>query len=53
MIGYLIGTIKNIDEKSLTILTSSGVGYKVFTTLNTLLSKIEGEELELLIKLRN
>lgn len=49
MISYIIGQIKNIDQKSLTILTSSGVGYKVFTTLNTLLSKIEQEEIELLI----
>ncbi len=49
MIGYITGTIKNIDEKSLTILTSGGVGYKVFTTINTLLSKIENEKMELLI----
>lgn len=49
MISYLTGTIKNINEKSLTILTNSGVGYKIFTTLNTLLSKNEREELELLI----
>ncbi len=49
MIGYLIGTIKEINEKSLTLLTSSGVGYKIFSTVNILLSKNEGEELEFFI----
>jgi len=49
MISYLVGNIKNIDEKSITVLTSSGVGYKVFSTLNTLLSKNIGEDIELII----
>lgn len=49
MISYIEGKIKNINEKYITILTNSGVGYKIFATLNTLLSKSEGENLELLI----
>lgn len=49
MIGYLIGNIKNINEKYFIILTNSGVGYKVYSTLNTLLSKSENENIELLI----
>ncbi len=49
MISYLIGTIKNIDERSLTVLTASGVGYKVFTPLNTLLSQSVDSSVELLI----
>ncbi|MEA4910810.1 Holliday junction ATP-dependent DNA helicase RuvA [bioreactor metagenome] len=49
MIGFLNGTIIEINEKSLTLLTSSGVGYKVFTTLNTLLSKNEKDALEVFI----
>ena len=46
MINFLIGKIKNIDEKSATILTISGVGYKVFFPLNTLLSFQENLEIE-------
>lgn len=49
MISYLVGKIKNLNEKSLTLLTNSGVGYKVFTPLNTLLSLKIGQDLELLI----
>lgn len=49
MIGFLNGTIKDSTEKSLTLLTSSGVGYRVFSTLNTLLSKEIGENIELFI----
>lgn len=49
MIGYLVGVIKNIDEKSLTILTNSGVGYKVFSTVDILLSKDLGENIELFV----
>lgn len=49
MISFLSGKIKNINEKSLTILTSGGVGYKVFTPLNTLLSVQENQEIEMLI----
>lgn len=49
MISYLTGKIKDINEKSLTILTDSGVGYKVYSNLNTLLSKNEGENIEMLI----
>ncbi|MBP9765666.1 MAG: Holliday junction branch migration protein RuvA [Candidatus Pacebacteria bacterium] len=49
MISYLSGKIKNINEKSLTLLTQSGVGYSVFLTINTLFSLKEGEELDILI----
>ncbi len=49
MIGYLVGVIKNIDEKSLTILTNSGVGYKVFSTVDILLSEDLGENIELFV----
>lgn len=49
MIGYLTGKIKDLDEKTLTLLTSSGVGYRVFTTLNTLLSKEKEEDLEIFV----
>lgn len=49
MISYIEGKIKNINEKYITILTNSGVGYKIFATLNTLLSKSENENIELLI----
>lgn len=49
MISLLSGTVKNINEKSLTIMTSGGVGYKVFTPLNTLLSLEENQEVEMLI----
>ena len=49
MISLLSGTVKNISEKSLTIMTSGGVGYKVFTPLNTLLSLEENQEVEMLI----
>ncbi len=49
MISYLIGKIQNLNQKYLTLLTNSGVGYKVFTPLNTLLSRDIKEDLELLI----
>lgn len=49
MIGFLTGTIKDLNEKSLILLTTSGVGYKIFATLNTLLSKNEEEVLDLFI----
>lgn len=49
MISYLIGKIQNSNEKYLTLLTNTGVGYKVHTPINTLLSKSVGTELELLI----
>lgn len=49
MISLLSGEVKNINEKSLTIMTSGGVGYKVFTPLNTLLSLEENQEVEMLI----
>lgn len=49
MISYIEGKIKNINEKYITLLTDAGVGYKIFATLNTLLSKNENENLELLI----
>lgn len=49
MISYLSGKVKNINEKSLTILTTSGVGYSVFAPLNTLFSLKEEDEIEMLI----
>lgn len=49
MIGYITGIIKSVDEKSLTILTSAGVGYKVFSPINLLLSKNEEEEIEIFV----
>lgn len=49
MISYLIGEVKNLDEKSITLLTNGGVGYKVYTPLNTLLSQNVGDHIELLI----
>ena len=50
MISYILGQIKSVDAKSLTILTSSGVGYKVYVSLSFLLLKKENEEIELLIR---
>lgn len=49
MISYLSGKVKNVTEKSLTILTSSGVGYSVFSTINTLFTLKEEQEIEMLI----
>jgi Holliday junction DNA helicase RuvA len=49
MISCLSGKVKNVNEKSLTILTSSGVGYSVFSTVNTLLTLTEEESVEMLI----
>jgi Holliday junction DNA helicase RuvA len=48
MISYLTGTIKNINERSLTLLTSGGVGYKIYAPLNTLLSQDINDSIELL-----
>jgi len=49
MISYLSGNIKNLSEKSLTILTSGGIGYKVFTQINTILSLVENNPIEMLV----
>lgn len=49
MISYLSGKVKKVNEKSLTILTTSGVGYSVFAPLNTLFSLKEEDEIEMLI----
>lgn len=49
MISFLTGKIQDLDEKSMTVLTASGVGYKVSAILNLLLFKTPGEEIELLI----
>jgi len=49
MISYLSGNIKNLNEKSLTILTNSGIGYKVFAQINTILSLAENNSIEMLI----
>lgn len=49
MISYLVGQIKDLDSKSFTLLTASGVGYKVYVPLNLLFTKKVGDELELLI----
>ncbi len=47
MIGYLTGNIKHIDDKSIILQTSSGVGYEIFSPLNVLISLKEGEDLNL------
>lgn len=49
MISYLSGKVKNISEKTLTILTVSGVGYSVFSPINTLFSFKIDDEIEMLI----
>ena len=49
MISFLTGNIRNINEKYLTVLTPSGVGYKVFTPLSTLLSVEENQKVEMMI----
>lgn len=49
MISYLSGQVKNISEKTLTILTVSGVGYSVFSPINTLFSFKIDDEIEMLI----
>lgn len=49
MISYLSGNVKNINEKYFTLLTSSGVGYKVFTNIKNLLSFNENQKIEMLI----
>lgn len=49
MISFLSGKVKNINEKSTTILTNSGVGYLVFLPISTLFSLKENDEIEILI----
>jgi Holliday junction DNA helicase RuvA len=49
MISYLAGTIKSPNEKYFTILTNGGVGYKIFSTIKTLLSITENENIEMKI----
>jgi Holliday junction DNA helicase RuvA len=49
MISFLIGEIKAKGEKSVTILTPGGVGYKVFMPINSLLSLNEKEKVEIII----
>ncbi len=49
MISYLKGKIVHKGEKHIVILTVSGVGYKVFTTLDTHSTQHEGNETELWI----
>ena len=48
MIGYLKGTLRDISEKDVVIVTH-GVGYQVLAPLPLLLSKQVGEEAELYI----
>lgn len=49
MISYLEGIVKNINEKKITILTSGGVGYSVYSPVNTLFSFSEDDTIEMLI----
>lgn len=50
MISYLFGKIHTINEKYATVITNSGVGYKVFLPLNILLSKNKNENIEIFIQ---
>ncbi len=54
MIGYLTGTIKTLSEKSILVLTQSGVGYEVFPAGSLLANcKMDGEfEAEILTIVR-
>lgn len=49
MISYLKGTIHHKDIKYVVLMTSGGVGYKVYTTLETLGQNSTGEQVELWI----
>jgi Holliday junction DNA helicase RuvA len=49
MISYLKGSIQHRDIKYVVIMTSGGVGYKVYTTLETLGQSNIGEQVELWI----
>jgi len=49
MISYLIGTIKNPNEKYFTLLTEGGVGYKVFSNSQSLLSVNKNQKVEIII----
>lgn len=49
MISYLKGTVLEKGIKYSTIMTTGGVGYKVYTTLETLGHTSEGQEVELWI----
>ncbi len=50
MISYLFGKIHTLNEKYATVITNSGVGYKVFLPLNILLSKNKNENIEIFIQ---
>lgn len=49
MISYLTGTILHKDIKYVVLMTSGGVGYKVYTTLETLGQNSTGQAVELWI----
>ncbi len=49
MISYLKGNIQHRDIKYVVLMTSGGVGYKVYTTLETLGQSSIGEQVELWI----
>jgi Holliday junction DNA helicase RuvA len=49
MIGYLTGNIKHIDDKSVIVMTASGVGYEILSPLNVLISLKAGESLNMWI----
>lgn len=49
MINFLQGKAINIDEKSITLLTSSGVGYEVFLNINDLLIIKENQVIDLFV----
>jgi len=49
MIGYITGKVKYLDDKSLIIMTDSGVGYEVFAPLNVLISLKENSPINMWI----
>ena len=46
MIGYLTGTVLEIEAKKIILLTTSGVGYEVFPAGELLAKSKKGEKLE-------
>ena len=47
MIRYIKGTILESEANSLLLITSSGLGYKVYTDMNTAMSSTDGEAVSL------
>jgi holliday junction DNA helicase RuvA len=50
MIGYLKGTVQQIDDKEVIILTPGGAGYLVSMTAGAICAISEGDEVELFIE---